>query len=276
MDLSTFTSAVRTRKDYEMSREMDLNKLYRGAVYSSLVYDSKEQIGNSLREMGDEVLSFNIVENEHDFALVVEEEEMVFIVFRGSNEVEDWMSNFQSAFYGTEWGRFHMGFAQQVHNIQGAIREAVNSGTRASKELYVTGHSRGAAMATILTTHLRNEGIPVYGLYTFGSPRVMDRASAHLFDNDLADFTYRVVNYGDPITRLPTRVRGYSHVGMPFVFGEDGTLRKNNRLAWWEFLRKVVVGPQHWRSYFHSAMEKHSMDEYLRLLGDRVQCDGKQ
>lgn len=45
-------------------------------------------------------------------------------------------------------------------------------------KLYITGHSMGAAIATLAAIHLQQDGMPVESLYTFGCPRVGNQAFA--------------------------------------------------------------------------------------------------
>ena len=84
-------------------------------------------------------------------------------------------------------GRVHAGFKDEVLKIMDQIDKFVAK--HEGKKIYVCGHSLGAAMATIVTTRLKNKPEAVY---TYGSPRVGNRKFAHHFDKDYT--CYRFVN----------------------------------------------------------------------------------
>ncbi|WP_346290615.1 lipase family protein [Sphaerothrix gracilis] len=71
--------------------------------------------------------------------------------------------------------------------------------------LYMTGHSLGGALAT-LAAYKALIYRQVTGLYTFGSPRVVQRPLAEAINTDLAGRLHRVVNHNDVVPRLPPRL----------------------------------------------------------------------
>jgi hypothetical protein len=92
--------------------------------------------------------------------------------------------------------------------------------------LYITGHSLGAALATVATQFL--EGHPVFSdqiaaCYTFGSPRVGNTQ----FDREFKSVIYRVVNTTDIVTVIPLLVMGYIHIGdIRFLERTPGEFRR--------------------------------------------------
>lgn len=128
----------------------------------------------------------------------------------------------------------HSGFLRRFHSIWEAdhacgVDDGVGSwlaahhsadprtGVAASGDLYLTGHSMGAALATLAlaTTQAdvcktdarctRAPNIPVSALYTFGSPKVGDQDFAHATARMAKGRTpiFRVVNADDPVTIIP-------------------------------------------------------------------------
>ena len=69
--------------------------------------------------------------------------------------------------------------------------------------VWVTGHSLGAALATLATIRLTNDGIPVNGLYTYGCPRVGEVKFRSLFEENVTARAYRLVNNNDIVARIP-------------------------------------------------------------------------
>jgi pimeloyl-ACP methyl ester carboxylesterase len=99
-------------------------------------------------------------------------------------------------------GRVHSGFARALMAIWDPIEEALKD--LGDRRLLFTGHSLGAAMATLAAT-LR----PPAALYTIGSPRVGDPEFAALLAR-LENF--RFVDCCDLVTRVPPQTFGYAHI----------------------------------------------------------------
>ena len=91
-------------------------------------------------------------------------------------------------------------------------------------KLVTTGHSLGAAVATLAAATLRKAGIPIE-LYTYGSPRVGNKAFAEFVTNQ-AGGEYRLTHSADPIPRLPPIIFNYRHTSPEYWFdeGEDGVV----------------------------------------------------
>ena len=86
----------------------------------------------------------------------------------------------------------------------------------------VTGHSLGGALATLgahdMRTRFPNTHVAVY---TFGSPRVGNRALA-LEYNDLVPEHFSVINDQDPVARVPKRA--YKRVGNRVIVNSMGDI----------------------------------------------------
>ena len=135
--------------------------------------------------------------------------------------------------------------------------------------IYFTGHSLGAALATLAAYKaLRLKPRPC-ALYTFGSPRVAGKELASLMDDKLSGQVHRVVNYRDIVPRVPLSLGGFQHVGELVYF------RRNKQqggraigdamvlvLAVWDIvLRKIPGG---W--YTPKAFTDHRVTEYIDRL----------
>merc|ERR1712151_366953 len=94
-----------------------------------------------------------------------------------------------------------------------------------SHKLWFTGHSLGAAIATLLATYSQTaeDALNTAGLVTFGSPRVGNSEFAN-FTNAAAPEYFRWVNNHDAVTKVPINIFGvYSHCGHLMYLKEDGT-----------------------------------------------------
>jgi pimeloyl-ACP methyl ester carboxylesterase len=99
-------------------------------------------------------------------------------------------------------GRVHAGFLAAWSAIAGPIASWL--GATAHQRLVLTGHSLGAAMATIAAATR-----PEARLVTFGSPLVGDAAFARLFAGRTVR---RYVDCTDLVTSVPPRLLGYVHI----------------------------------------------------------------
>lgn len=96
----------------------------------------------------------------------------------------------------------HQGFKEAIDSVWGEINPELEQLTC---PVFYTGHSLGAALAT-LAAHFRTPT----AVYTFGSPRVGNQA----FVDALKEIPiYRIVDDEDMVTQLPPVVMGFRHVG---------------------------------------------------------------
>lgn len=113
-------------------------------------------------------------------------------------------------------GRVHAGFAAGTRSLLPQIRPWIARNEPASKKLIVTGHSLGAAMATLLASLL-----PVDWLVTLGSPRVGD---AGFIRTVQAANSVRIVDCCDLVTQVPPSLPngGYTHVPTCTYLTQEG------------------------------------------------------
>jgi len=88
--------------------------------------------------------------------------------------------------------------------IQNFLNKLAKEGDGQKKKIYVTGHSLGAALATLSTLHIaENNFSPT--LYAFASPRVGNRKFAQRFSEKVVYAkTFRIANCEDLVNGLPT------------------------------------------------------------------------
>lgn len=131
--------------------------------------------------------------------------------------------------------QFHKGFFEAFENVWG---EENDSGSMvrfvkdrlATASVFLTGHSLGAAMATVCAARVIGERLindfqaTLKGLYTFGSPRVGDSWLRKNLEPFMQDRIHRFVNNNDIVTEVPLRKHGFVHVGEMMLLTEGGTL----------------------------------------------------
>lgn len=125
-----------------------------------------------------------------------------------------------------ENAKVHNGFQRDYNKLRPKILEALEEAN--GKRLFLTGHSLGAALATIcafdLSKNYRGNFSSISSIVS-GSPRVGDEGFRRAFSS-LAGNHLRVTIHGDPITNTPGKlgVHDYAHVGRPIYITADGDL----------------------------------------------------
>jgi pimeloyl-ACP methyl ester carboxylesterase len=123
------------------------------------------------------------------------------LAFRGSDPVTlpNWVTDVvvklvERADYH---GRVHHGFSAALKHTWDKVERLIESTNE--RPLFLTGHSMGGALAVLAACRLAKLGRPPVATYTFGSPRVGDRA----FCAGYRLPTYRVVNGLDLVPEMP-------------------------------------------------------------------------
>jgi triacylglycerol lipase len=107
----------------------------------------------------------------------------------------------------------HEGFRLAAAAAQSEIEQAVRLSRQSQKPLFITGHSLGAALATLAARVALGEGSPPSAVYTFGMPRVGGERFEASYDAGLGALTYRLVHGIDLVARVPPSFVGFRHVG---------------------------------------------------------------
>jgi hypothetical protein len=119
----------------------------------------------------------------------------------------------------TDWplgGKVHRGFERAIEEVWFDLLPYVTQLDSKGCKIWMTGHSLGAALATLAAGRYGN----VQGVYTFGSPRVGNDEFKENWDVK----TYRIVNNDDIVPRLPPSGI-YVHVGELKFIDLEGKLR---------------------------------------------------
>ncbi|HKV60643.1 MAG TPA: lipase family protein [Candidatus Acidoferrum sp.] len=113
-------------------------------------------------------------------------------------------------------GQVFDGFKDALEEVQEELFPAVQA--LDCRKLF-TGHSLGAALATLLATIKAPDA-----LFTIGSPRVGD----HDFIASLAGVkSFRYVDCCDIVTQLPPTLFGYAHLGDPYYIDRNRQMSLN-------------------------------------------------
>ena len=149
------------------------------------------------------------------------------LVFRGTQTQAEWLKNLnanQQQYInptGKAIGEVHEGFFQLTSELTPAISETVKD-LDPTIPFYITGHSLGAAVATLAALEIAQKVPPLreqIQLYTYAGPRVYSPTLAQVH-SQLIPNTYRIVNLGDTVPLVPPVTIGnsYVHIGQDWSF----------------------------------------------------------
>lgn len=204
------------------------------AEFSRLVYiEDVKFIKKTLKKIGFPKVKFFDIEGSQ--ALVAHNDESIIVAFAGTEldeGFEDILVDLE--FYPTKaekGGYVHKGFKRGLDYIWDDILKYVRP-LLENRSLWYTGHSLGAALATLATSRL-----PAQGTYVFGSPRVGSKG----FEKNLRSPVYRIAKSRDIVTRIPTPPI-YWHVGDLYFIGSKEQILKNP--SWVEMLWERLGGTE--------------------------------
>ena len=156
-------------------------------------------------------------------------------------------------------GKVHRGFKKEVDDLWPMLEQVLANN---QLPLWFCGHSLGGAMATICAGRCYRSHIPSNPeeLYTYGSPRVGDKAYVNF-----AKITYfRFVNNNDIVTRVPPAWLGYRHTGQEIYFDRNDRVRQ---ITGWQRsldrLRGTLRALRKWRV---DALGDHQIHRYIECL----------
>jgi Lipase (class 3) len=135
------------------------------------------------------------------------------------------------------------------------------------RPLFLTGHSKGAAVAKRCALSLLEQNIPVHAVITFGEPRGGDSRYAALYRDVLGQRTRRVTNAADPVPWLPAWLAGNRHCGPEAWLPPDPVpqLIMGPRL-WWKLAKNFREIYQAWQLKQLTPLNDHHIDNYFRRL----------
>lgn len=142
-------------------------------------------------------------------------ETSIYIVFRGSQSLSNFVDDFDirtQEEYCTGC-MVHKGFFEATQSVLPGVLEEISrqqAKNPSLEDIVVTGHSLGAALATIAALDLANKGLHVR-LINFGSPRLANSNLAEYISKTLPT-RIRVTNHKDPVPHLPLFALGFDHI----------------------------------------------------------------
>jgi pimeloyl-ACP methyl ester carboxylesterase len=263
-----------------------------------LIYQDKQYVAEISRRWGIDIKQdFRYFNNRgrDTQAFMFRSDRFIVLAFRGSQEIRDWSTNFNTrlrrftlykagAVAPSQYqGRVHTGFFLGWNSIEQSVlaqierwrQQSLQQG-KAFPPLFITGHSLGGALAMMAAASLSENGVNVAGLYTFGQPRVGDWTFTRQLNARLQGKIFRFVNNNDIVPHIPppfsplNPTHLYGHLGAIKYFNAQGWLVANykamNRLwdAFWGVSQGLLTSK-------FDLINDHRMEYYLAYLKQTLQ-----
>lgn len=169
---------------------------------AQLAYRSRATARAGGRRMGLSLAKASWRNQGATHAAVWEDEKAVCLAFCGTNDWTDMLTNISVLPLPHAWGRVHGGFLGALRRVDEEILAFIAGMMRArERELWITGHSLGGALAVLMAARLQEAELDVSGVYTFGQPKTGDKDFKQHYNRVLGDRTWRVVYRNDPVPR---------------------------------------------------------------------------
>jgi triacylglycerol lipase len=207
---------------------METTQLLTFAHIASITYEDAKAAKPKFKSFGFSIVEFFDIDNAQAY-LLKDMNGMHVLSFRGTevSEPSDILADLKAGKnIEAIGGKIHVGFKGEINKLWPAIEKAVAN----IDNLYVTGHSLGAAMATIASGRMQSK---VQALITFGSPKVGNKE----YVKCLTVTHYRVQNNCDDVTKVPFSLMGFVHHGTHKYINYYGFFRD---LTPWQRVKDMV------------------------------------
>ena len=233
------------------------------AKLSSIAYNNTKEAKSQAKKLGFTTTEFYEKDGAQAYRFMNKDD--LVIACRGTQPTEfnDLKADLKALPVMAETvGRVHIGFKTEVDDLWPMIEEDINRKVNVSKTLWFTGHSLGAAMATIMASRAKHNvelNDPVE-LFTYGSPRVGWR----MYCNSLNVIHHRWKNNNDIVTTVPLAVMGFKHHGTEHYINAYGNVRTPTG---WQMFKDRLRGM--WMGIKKGKIDNfgdHSMVEYIKHI----------
>jgi len=193
-----------------------LPEMWTYAEYISHRFRYLNATGKLYDPLVEEVFLYIPFFNNEDFAVVMEKKDKIIIAFSGTKNCRAWISNFDP--YPLGEGMIHDGFYTAWSYFKDAFdryfRDNFDVETKnfsgIKKDIWITGHSRGGALASLCARHFAKNRHKTVACMTFGAPAQGTCEYVDQYKELFLDHT-RVINGYDIVPEMPSRNLGFYH-----------------------------------------------------------------
>ncbi|BCD96800.1 lipase family protein [Marinagarivorans cellulosilyticus] len=201
-----------------------------------------------------------------------------FVLFRGTQYLADWLTNFNMLFGRSECGnRVHDGFNSSFKSMKPQIAPFIQ-GLPPGTKVHCLGHSLGGALATLAAEWIKQTTSFEVFLYSFGSPRVgLDDFSAGCTSLIGCDHVFRAYHKTDVVPCIP--IWPFTHTpneGRDYLLFSPGLLPGGKWHDMGEYVTSVTNGSSgkslSWEKLYSNRKTDYSDVNVSAWLTDRGQC----
>lgn len=143
-------------------------------------------------------------------------EDYFYIVFRGTDSLIDWIYDFDFKQIEIPYTTMSPDSKIKVHSgfidMYRKVKSLINNEAIKRNNIIITGHSLGAALATLCALDIQKNFIDKnISCVPMSSPRVGNKYFVDSFNRRIPD-TYRLWYRNDLVPRIPYKFLGYEHV----------------------------------------------------------------
>lgn len=172
--------------------------------------------------------------------------QFVVVAVRGTVSLRDWKINLSAPWAKAKQGFHHLGFSHEARQALPLLMKALDQ----SGVIYFTGHSLGAAVASILAQIWPDPRV-VRTPYLFASPRFGTARAAKALPR------YSYIRPRDVVPHVPPRLLGYSDKGSATNVLPVGSRRLSGLGNLWHAVTRLTV-------------EQHMIEGIRSLLGEQI------
>jgi len=184
--------------------------------YTTLEPEQKNYKLSKIKEVWPEAEYFDIGEDE---GLVGKLDDNFVVIFRGTDSLWDWVTNFLFGFQVIPYKstgtnpkiKVHSGFLGSYILARDYIQKKFKES--GLKKAFVYGHSKGGAVASLCAVDLQyNFPDADIGCATIGMPRLGNDEFKRSFEGRIPDMI-RIERASDLVPQLPPELFGFRHIG---------------------------------------------------------------
>ena len=241
------------------------NKPFVMATLSGVAYKEPEEASETFRHWRFKECKF--FDRDGAQCYLIWNDDDAVVIFRGTepnqwSDVKADLKTFKKMGMYKD-GYVHGGFQGEIDKVWDELDTHLS--VLEDRKIHVTGHSLGAAMATICAKRLSEEYENIHCLYTFGSPRVGNRkwCKSHKVKH------YRFQNNNDMVCKVPFWMMGFRHHGTNVYMNYKGRVVK---YRWWRRMIDSMRGRLRALLKFQlfDGIYDHDISAYTNRLKDVV------
>lgn len=268
------TSAASSFKFEPQATDYSAINAYGLVRCADLAYSAKDKVAAQTAKWGFPASNFAFFDKGGTQGFAIANNDVIIFAFRGTEaDINDVLADADIELTNGPFGtgsRVHRGFARALNNVTTFVNRQMRKFDRSGdRPVWFTGHSLGAALATLAASSMIDSGKKVQGMYTFGSPRVGNKKFATSLNAKLKNH-YRMVFGKDLVTRVAPRAFKYAHAGRLTTIAKNGAI-SHKGFTEASFLKNLSHTLAALRKLDLSSIEDHKLKNgYLPMLKQRA------